>query len=72
MANSRQNIRKLVKDGFVIRKPQKIHSRARTLRNLAAKQKGRHTATVSAEVRARRACPPRCSGSAATACSVAC
>ena len=43
MANSRQNIRKLVKDGFVIRKPQKIHSRARTLRNLAAKQKGRHT-----------------------------
>ena len=28
-------------------------------------------ATVSV-VRARRACPPRCSGSAATACSVAC
>ena len=43
MANSRQNIRKLVKDGFVIRKPQKIHSRARTLRGLAAKQKGRHS-----------------------------
>ncbi|CAA6664823.1 unnamed protein product [Spirodela intermedia] len=29
MANSRQNIRKLVKDGFVIRKPTKIHSRSR-------------------------------------------
>eukprot|EP00775_Hariotina_reticulata_P007528 gene7528-7738_t len=29
MANSRQNIRKLVKDGFVIRKPQTIHSRKR-------------------------------------------
>merc|ERR1711943_175810 len=43
MANSRQNIRKLVKDGFVIRKPQKIHSRARTLRGLAAKRLGRHT-----------------------------
>jgi len=43
MANSRQNIRKLVKDGFVIRKPQKIHSRSRTLRNLDAKRKGRHT-----------------------------
>jgi large subunit ribosomal protein L19e len=43
MANSRQNIRKLVKDGFVIRKPTKIHSRARTLRGLAAKQKGRHS-----------------------------
>ena len=29
-ANSRQNIRKLIKDGFVIRKPEKVHSRART------------------------------------------
>merc|ERR1712066_909098 len=43
MANSRQNIRKLVKDGFVIRKPQKIHSRARTNAALEAKRKGRHT-----------------------------
>ena len=43
MANSRQNIRKLVKDGFVIRKPPTIHSRARVRRNLAAKRKGRHT-----------------------------
>ncbi|KAK3240695.1 60S ribosomal protein L19C [Cymbomonas tetramitiformis] len=42
MANSRQNIRKLVKDGFVIRKPTKIHSRARTNRALEAKRKGRH------------------------------
>merc|ERR1712238_228697 len=30
-------------DGFVIRKPQKIHSRARTRRALEAKAKGRHT-----------------------------
>merc|ERR1712167_42955 len=43
MANSRQNIRKLVKDGFVIRKPTKIHSRARTRKALEAKRKGRHT-----------------------------
>jgi len=43
MANSRQNIRKLVKDGFVIKKPPVIHSRARVRRNLAAKRKGRHT-----------------------------
>mmetsp|Transcript_916 Transcript_916/g.3837 ORF Transcript_916/g.3837 Transcript_916/m.3837 type:complete len:193 (-) Transcript_916:1955-2533(-) len=42
-ANSRQNIRKLVKDGFVIRKPTKIHSRARTCREQAAKRLGRHT-----------------------------
>eukprot|EP00300_Choanocystis_sp_HF-7_P013817 c18461_g1_i1.p1 GENE.c18461_g1_i1~~c18461_g1_i1.p1 ORF type:complete len:186 (+),score=22.05 c18461_g1_i1:59-616(+) len=45
MANSRQNVRKLVKDGFVIRKPQKMHSRARVRKNLEAKRKGRHTGT---------------------------
>ena len=28
-ANSRQNFRKLIKDGYVIRKPNAIHSRAR-------------------------------------------
>ena len=43
MANSRQNIRKLVKDGFVIKKPTVIHSRSRFHRRLAAKRKGRHT-----------------------------
>merc|ERR1711959_720893 len=41
MANSRQNIRKLVKDGFVIKKPENIHSRSRA--RLAAEAKGRHT-----------------------------
>mgnify|MGYP003884883427 FL=1 len=43
MANSRQNIRKLVKDGFVLRKPNVIHSRSRVKRRLEAKAKGRHT-----------------------------
>merc|ERR1712216_446641 len=43
MANSRQNIRKLVKDGFVIKKPQKVHSRFRANEWAAAKRKGRHT-----------------------------
>ncbi|URD72028.1 Pumilio [Musa troglodytarum] len=43
MANSRQNIRKLVKDGFIIRKPTKIHSRSRARRALEAKRKGRHS-----------------------------
>jgi len=43
MANSRQNIRKLVKDGFVIKKPQNMHSRARFTKRLEAKRKGRHT-----------------------------
>merc|ERR1712007_2074 len=45
MANSRFNIRKLIKDGLIIRKPQVIHSRARVKKNLAAKRKGRHTGT---------------------------
>jgi len=43
MANSRKSIRKLVKDGFVIRKPQKMHSRARVRDRNEAKLKGRHT-----------------------------
>ncbi|XP_027367933.1 60S ribosomal protein L19-1-like [Abrus precatorius] len=43
MANSRQNIRKLVKDGFIIRKPTKIHSRSHARRMKEAKMKGRHS-----------------------------
>ena len=39
------NIRKLIKDGFVIRKPTVIHSRDRVRRRLVAKRKGRHTGT---------------------------
>eukprot|EP01108_Squamamoeba_japonica_P002880 TRINITY_DN242_c0_g1_i1.p2 TRINITY_DN242_c0_g1~~TRINITY_DN242_c0_g1_i1.p2 ORF type:complete len:231 (+),score=123.20 TRINITY_DN242_c0_g1_i1:53-745(+) len=41
-ANSRKNIRKLAKDGYILRKPNKIHSRSRTRRREAAKRKGRH------------------------------
>ncbi|KAG9459489.1 hypothetical protein H6P81_003997 [Aristolochia fimbriata] len=43
MANSRQNVRKLVKDGFIIKKPTKIHSRSRARRAAEAKRKGRHS-----------------------------
>mmetsp|Transcript_10479 Transcript_10479/g.25114 ORF Transcript_10479/g.25114 Transcript_10479/m.25114 type:complete len:202 (-) Transcript_10479:86-691(-) len=43
MANSRQNIRKLVSDGYVIRKPAVVHSRARVRKNAEAKRKGRHS-----------------------------
>merc|ERR1719506_1428004 len=42
MANSRLNVRKLIGDGLIIRKPVKIHSRARVRKNLEAKRKGRH------------------------------
>merc|ERR1712224_642784 len=43
MANSRLNIRKLAKDGLVIKKPCKVHSRYSVRKHLAAKRKGRHT-----------------------------
>merc|ERR1712057_118957 len=45
MANSRLNIRKLAKDGLVIKKPTKVHSRYSQRKHLAAKAKGRHTGT---------------------------
>ena len=44
-ANSRQNFRKLIKDGYVIKKPNAIHSRARVNARNEAKRKGRHMGT---------------------------
>jgi len=41
-ANSRQNIRKLIKDGLIIKKPNRIHSRARARAFQEARRKGRH------------------------------
>lgn len=37
-----QNIRKLIKDGLIIRKPVAVHSRARVRKNKEARRKGRH------------------------------
>merc|ERR1712039_538785 len=42
MANSRLNVRKLIKDGLIIRKAVKMHSRSRVRKNQEAKRKGRH------------------------------
>merc|ERR1712216_520339 len=50
MANSRQNIRKLVKDGYVIRKPVNIHSRARVNRKNVGKRKGTADARLPSKV----------------------
>lgn len=44
-ANSRQNIKKLFKDGLIVKKPTIIHSRARVREVHEAKSKGRHTGT---------------------------
>jgi large subunit ribosomal protein L19e len=42
-ANSRQNVRRLIKNGLIIKKPQAVHSRARTRKNALARRKGRHS-----------------------------
>merc|ERR1711974_361227 len=42
-ANSRHQVRRLIKDGLIIRKPIAVHSRARARLNAEARRKGRHT-----------------------------
>merc|ERR1711887_163038 len=42
-ANSRHQVRRLIKDGLIIRKPVAVHSRARARLNAEARRKGRHT-----------------------------
>lgn len=37
-----QSVRKLIKDGLIIRKPVAVHSRFRTRKNNEARRKGRH------------------------------
>lgn len=43
LANSRMSIRKLIKDGLIMRRSITIHSRARARRHLESVRKGRHT-----------------------------
>jgi large subunit ribosomal protein L19e len=42
LANSRKNIRKLAKDGLIMRRQVQIHSRSRAKAHQAAVRKGRH------------------------------
>lgn len=42
-ANSRQNIKRLHSDGYIIVKPNVIHSRSRVIAHQEAKAKGRHS-----------------------------
>ena len=41
----RHQVRRLIKDGLIIRKPIAVHSRARARLNAEARRKGRHTGT---------------------------
>jgi len=43
MAHSRAQVRRLVRDGFIIKKPVRVHTRFRARRRLEQKRKGRHT-----------------------------
>merc|ERR1719386_72791 len=43
MANSRFNVRKLIKNGLIIRKPVKMHTLTTHPEDLSDKRKGRHT-----------------------------
>ena len=45
LANSRKNIRKLYKDGLIVKRQVGMHSRSRCKRVHEAKRKGRHTGT---------------------------
>eukprot|EP01038_Epipyxis_sp_PR26KG_P008905 gene8905-12009_t len=42
-ANSRQNVKKFIKDGLIRKLPNAIHSKSRHRRHIEAKSKGRHT-----------------------------
>merc|ERR1712037_990584 len=42
-ANSRHQVRRLIKDGLIIKKPTVVHSRARARANTEARRKGRYT-----------------------------
>ena len=42
MANTRHAVRKLIRDGFIIKKPKKIHSRFRARRRKVERKRGRH------------------------------
>ncbi|KAH6822906.1 Ribosomal protein L19e family protein [Perilla frutescens var. hirtella] len=43
MANSRLNVRKLIKDGFIIKRPPKLQSRSRAREAMEARRKGRRS-----------------------------
>merc|ERR1711865_398284 len=71
MANSRLNIRKLAKDGLVIRKPVKVHSRYSVRMKLEAKRRAVTLALERGRVPPRPVSQPPSSGCAVFACSVA-
>uniref|UniRef100_A0A8C5KA50 Ribosomal protein L19 n=1 Tax=Jaculus jaculus TaxID=51337 RepID=A0A8C5KA50_JACJA len=58
-ANSHQQIRKLIKDGLIIRKPVTVRSWARCGKNTLAHRKGRHMGIGKRKGTANAGCPRR-------------
>lgn len=56
-ANSRHAIRKAIKNGLVVKKPDAIHSRARVRLMKEARSKGRHSGTGKRHGTANARCP---------------
>merc|ERR1711953_933049 len=61
-ANSRHQVRRLIKDGLIIRKPVTVHSRARARLNTEARRKGRHTGAGKRKGTANARCQSNSSG----------
>jgi len=59
MANTRTSVRKLIRDGFIIKKPQIIHSRFHARQRHIEKRKGRHLGLGKRKGTANARCPTK-------------
>lgn len=59
MANTRTSVRKLIRDGFIIKKPQKIHSRFKARQRRIERKKGRHLGLGKRKGTANARCPTK-------------
>ncbi len=54
-----EEVRKLIRDGFVLKKPVRVHSRAAANRRIEAKKKGRHSGTGKRRGTRKARTPPK-------------
>jgi len=59
MANTRTSVRKLIRDGFIIKKPQRIHSRFKARQRHIERRKGRHLGLGKRKGTANARCPTK-------------
>lgn len=58
-SKTRTSVRKLIRDGFIIKKPQKVHSRFHARRRAIEKKKGRHLGKGSRKGTRNARCPTK-------------